>query len=90
MHDGLGLSQLRARVHAANLVLPDRDERHTMAPGASEFHGIGQIVFLGLVLIADAAEQVQKDIAAERHDAGVGQSDAAFLRRGVFLLPDGY
>ena len=65
LQNGFGLGQLRAGVHAAHLVLGDDLERHAMARRARDLHGVGQVIFAGLVLVTDALQQAQQRAALE-------------------------
>ena len=89
LQDGLGLGQLRARVHAAHLVLRDNLERHAVALRARDFHGVGQVIFAGLVGVADALQEAQQRAALKCHDPRIAQGDGALFRRRVLLLADG-
>ena len=88
LHHILGLRELCLVVDAQDLVLRgferDQFERHAVRDG----HGVGQVEFALGVLVVDAPEDIERDLAAQRHQSAVAQIDLAFDVARVALFAD--
>ncbi len=89
LHDGFGLGELGARVHAEHLFAIRLDHARFEPVAAGERHGVGEIEFLLGVVVADPSEQTEQGLArAETHDAGIAERERALLRACVLLFAD--
>ena len=88
LQDGFGFGELRLGIDPAHVVLPGFDRDGVEPHLAGDRDGVGQVEFAFGVVVADAVEDRERHVAAQRHQAGVAERDGALGRARVLVLAD--